>query len=225
LQRTPQHLRVRRRGIALGEGNAAGLRELPHLGKRFTAQLQRERADGVDTGAGKRARAPAQHVDQPGLVERRIGIRRAGEARHAPGESRVELRLERGLVLEPRLAQARGEIDQAGRDHQAGGIDDALGPRESLRDMPLGDEKVAGSVSSCGRIDDARVADLQPHQLPATMLMTAIRTAMPNVTCGRMTERGPSATVESISTPRFIGPGCITIASLRATDSFSSVRP
>ncbi len=45
------------------------------------------------------------------------------------------------------------------------------------------------------------------------MLMTAIRTAMPNVTCGRMTERAPSATADSISTPRFIGPGCMTIAS------------
>ena len=32
---------------------------------------------------------------------------------------------------------------------------------------------------------------------------------MPNVTCGRITERSPSATAESISTPRFIGPGCM----------------
>jgi hypothetical protein len=45
------------------------------------------------------------------------------------------------------------------------------------------------------------------------MLITAIRTAMPNVTCGRITLRSPSATADSISTPRFIGPGCMTIAS------------
>jgi hypothetical protein len=60
---------------------------------------------------------------------------------------------------------------------------------------------------------------------PATMLITAILTAMPNVTCGRITARSPSATGESISTPRFIGPGCITIASGLASASFSCVRP
>ena len=53
------------------------------------------------------------------------------------------------------------------------------------------------------------------------MLITAIRTAMPKVTCGRITECLPSATAESISTPRFIGPGCITIASGFASASLS----
>ena len=61
--------------------------------------------------------------------------------------------------------------------------------------------------------------------VPAMMDMTAMRTAMPNVTCDRITECAPSATQESISMPRFIGPGCITIASGRARASFSSVRP
>ena len=36
--------------------------------------------------------------------------------------------------------------------------------------------------------------------------MTAMRTAMPKVTCGRITLCVPSATEESISTPRLIGP-------------------
>ena len=52
-----------------------------------------------------------------------------------------------------------------------------------------------------------------------------MRTAMPKVTCGRITECGPSATEESISTPRFIGPGCITMASGLASASLSAVRP
>ena len=47
--------------------------------------------------------------------------------------------------------------------------------------------------------------------------ITAIRTAMPKVTCARITDCGPSATSESISTPRFIGPGCMTMASGRAS--------
>jgi hypothetical protein len=57
------------------------------------------------------------------------------------------------------------------------------------------------------------------------MLITAMRTAMPKVTCGRITECLPSATPESISTPRFIGPGCMTMASGFASASFSGVRP
>jgi ATP-binding cassette subfamily F protein uup len=55
--------------------------------------------------------------------------------------------------------------------------------------------------------------------------MTAMRTAMPKVTCGRITACAPSATAESISTPRFIGPGCSTMASGLASASFSGVRP
>ena len=54
---------------------------------------------------------------------------------------------------------------------------------------------------------------------------TAMRTATPFCTCWRITDCAPSATAESISTPRFIGPGCITIASGRASASFSAVRP
>src|SRR6267143_605672 len=62
-------------------------------------------------------------------------------------------------------------------------------------------------------------------QFPARMLITAMRTAMPKVTCGRITECGPSATEESISTPRFIGPGCMTMASGLASASFCGVKP
>jgi cytochrome c biogenesis protein CcmG/thiol:disulfide interchange protein DsbE len=52
------------------------------------------------------------------------------------------------------------------------------------------------------------------------MDMTAMRTAMPKVTCGKMTLCAPSATRESISTPRLIGPGCMTMASGLASASF-----
>src|SRR5262249_32265942 len=45
---------------------------------------------------------------------------------------------------------------------------------------------------------------------------TAMRTATPFMTCCWMTDCGPSATSLVISTSRFIGPGCMTIASLFA---------
>ena len=52
-----------------------------------------------------------------------------------------------------------------------------------------------------------------------------MRTAMPKLTCGRITDCAPSATPDSISTPRFIGPGCSTIASGFARASRSAVSP
>ena len=46
----------------------------------------------------------------------------------------------------------------------------------------------------------------------ASASSTAMRTATPISTCSRISDCAPSATSESISTPRFIGPGCITSA-------------
>src|ERR1700754_4151067 len=48
--------------------------------------------------------------------------------------------------------------------------------------------------------------------LRAMVASTAMRTATPFATCRWITDCGPSATSLAISTSRFIGPGCITIA-------------
>ena len=52
-----------------------------------------------------------------------------------------------------------------------------------------------------------------------------MRTATPLATCSRMTDRDPSATSDAISTPRFIGPGCMTMASGAARRSRAGVTP
>ncbi|SDY71305.1 hypothetical protein SAMN04487939_105140 [Lysobacter sp. yr284] len=54
---------------------------------------------------------------------------------------------------------------------------------------------------------------------------TAIRAATPLATWVRISDCGPSATSSVISTPRFIGPGCITTASGAARLSRAAVRP
>ena len=59
----------------------------------------------------------------------------------------------------------------------------------------------------------------------ATRSSTAMRTATPFVTCSVITERGPSATAPSISMPRFIGPGCMTMTSGFAILSLSVLTP
>ena len=193
-------------------------------------KLHRQRADRVHVRLVERARAVLQHLDQARLVERRIGVGRAGEARDAAGARRVHLRLERRAVLEPRLAQAHRDVDQPRRDDEAARVDDAVRVpavrrRADRRDPARRDVERRDAVDAVARVDDAAVGDLDLHQLPAIMLITAIRTAMPNVTCGRITERSPSATAESISTPRFIGPGCMTMTSGFASASLSCVSP
>ncbi len=130
------------------------------------------------------------------------------------------------------FAQAGRQVHEAGRDDQAGGVDALLGLEvrrhtADREDAAVGDGDIGALVAARGRVDHAAVLDEEFHQasFPAMMLITAMRTAMPKVTCGRITLCRPSATEESISTPRFIGPGCITIASGLASASLSSVRP
>ena len=97
---------------------------------------------------------------------------------------------------------------------------------ERVIDATGGHSDVGQFIPAGHGIDDAPVADQQLHAaFPAMVDITAMRTAIPKVTCGRITLWLPSATAESISTPRLIGPGCITIASGLASASFSGVRP
>ena len=65
---------------------------------------------------------------------------------------------------------------------------------------------VASAVKGLARQTAGATEDIERE-------ITAMRTATPISTCSRMTDCTPSATSESISMPRFIGPGCITSAS------------
>ena len=79
----------------------------------------------------------------------------------------------------------------------------------------------AGKIAAIGAAPSGFVAD---RVIDATGLVVA-----PGLIdlAARLREPGYEykATLESISMPRFIGPGCITIASGLACASFSSVRP
>jgi hypothetical protein len=133
--------------------------------------------------------------------------------------------------MPPRRA---GEIDQTGAGDQPAGVDlrvrrEAGRRLADGRDAAVGNEQVEVGIETVFRVDQAGVPDVQVllfiAQFPARIPMTAMRTAIPKVTCGRITACGPSATSESISTPRFIGPGCITMASGLASASIAGVSP
>ena len=113
LQRAPQHLRVGERRIRLREGDAAGIRELAHLGQRFAGELHRERADRVDARARSAFARRRSMSTRPGSSSG--GSVSGGQARLVtpPATRGVHLGLERRLVLVARLAQPRRQVDQA----------------------------------------------------------------------------------------------------------------
>ena len=93
-----------------------------------------ERADRMDVGLIERASPMLQHLDEAGLVERRIRIRRTGKAGDAAGDCRAHFGFERRLVLEARLAQARGQVDQSRGDDEPVCVERAVGaPRRRGR--------------------------------------------------------------------------------------------
>ena len=240
LHRAQQDAGIGQWCFRLRESDASGFGELAHFSNLEALQADRQRSDRIDVRLVERTGTVLQHLDQTGLVERRIGVRRAGEARDASGHRGRHLGFKRRLVLESRLAQPGRKIDESGADDEARRIHAPLRAeafwRVADRNHFAGvDVDRCDAVDIIAGVDQAPAADLDLHvacilespsvQLPARMLITAMRTAMPNVTCGRITLRSPSATAESISTPRFIGPGCITIASGLASASLSNVNP
>ncbi len=130
------------------------------------------------------------------------------------------------------FADKGAHVDQAGRDDLAAAVDrlgafrhaggaDALA---GFADRAVGDQEVADDIEIARRIEDPGVGEqdraaVRQHRFHAlgrfrdSASSTAMRMATPISTCSRIRDWAPSATMELISTPRFIGPGCITSAS------------
>src|SRR5690606_6786166 len=161
------------------------------------------------------------------MVERR---RLVGHQRGARNAAEVERRLVDG---------EDAEIDQARGDEPAGGIDDLVavtrGDLAEGFDPPFDAAQGAGHDAggrdqpATGHDQRALLLHAHPSTRRALRVSTsrqAMRMATPISTWSVTIERpSRSATVLSISTPRFIGPGCMTIASGAALASRSSVSP
>ena len=156
LHRAQQHLRVRQRRVGMRKGDAARVGELAHFGDGVAPESGRKRADRVHVSQVERARAMLEHLHQAGLVQRRVGVGRAGEAGHAAGDRRLQLRFQRRLVFEAGLAQARRKIDQSGADDQPGRVDHPVRVpsrrrRADRRDLARGDEKRGLAIDAVAR--------------------------------------------------------------------------
>ena len=132
-------------------------------------------------------------------------------AARAPGLDRL------GLLV-PRLAQVGVEIDEAGAHDATRGIEHRDTLAVAVEVLADGDDDVAVDQhvgrAFAGLVEHEPVLDHDRHgctsksvPLPRMSNSTAIRTAMPFVTCCVITAPGSSDGSTAISTPRFIGPG------------------
>src|ERR1039457_1730641 len=193
--------------------------------------------------------APGQPylLDDPGGVGDRIGVGHGVNRCVAAEGSRQRAGLDRFGVLATRLAQVGMQIDEAGERHQSISLKDAraavrqagfdcrdhavveqhvhrlgaLGNAVALEQPATHAAPPSVSVSSSGN-GSKPIADSLP---PRRRYRTAIRTLTPFVTCSTITERAESATSAAISMPRFIGPGCMTIAWSGSTAMRAASRP
>ena len=157
----------------------------------------------------------------PGVVVHRRRIRHAGDSREAARHRRQRAGGDRLLVLLPGLAQVHVHVDEPWRDHQVRRNRHDLGARLRRKvgpdagDPVAVDQDVEHAVTSIGRVDDPSALK-QPLHVP---LRRPEDRAPPSGRPRRWRparespSTGPSATSEAISTPRFIGPGCMMITS------------
>src|SRR5262245_35700732 len=128
------------------------------------------------------------------------------------------------------------EVDEAGCDNAAGGVDlilvgGGLQRRGDVDDDAALDADIDAAAAAlvdhraAGDQHRAHASLSRSRPLPRSSNSTAIRTAMPFVTCCVITEPGSSDGSTAISTPRFIGPGCMISAWSGSAPARSGVSP
>ncbi len=240
-QGAAHHLHVAHRMESVGEAERAAIGQQRHLHQILALQPLGQGAVAIDLHAPGLARASRNELDAGHVVDDRLGIGQAHHRGDAAGRRRQAAGLDRLLVLLARLAQLHAHIDETGRQHMAVAILDlGIVRRVGARHLRTGrdDDAIlhqdsAGLVAVAGGVDQPRIDEgerpvlflrrpggqgRRRHEFPVRLRVSAsrhaMRTATPISTCSRMTERlMSSATSESISTPRFIGPGCMIKAS------------
>ena len=175
------------------------------LGHLCPVEAKRQASGGVHLYFGDAVGAALDEVDQSDRVDHRVGVRHHDEGGDAAGRCCVARCLERLFVLRARLAGLDPQVDQAGRQRLAVGIDLHIGRRgfadasARFHDHAVLDQDAAFRIEPGGGINDARVVDgcASGHRAVApasgaffaSVSSTAMRTATPISTCSVISER------------------------------------
>jgi hypothetical protein len=116
--------------------------------------------------------AELEHLHEPRLVQGRIGVGRAREARHPAGDGRLHLGFQGRHVFVAWLTQPRREVHQPRAHDVPGRFDDAVG-RVARRRLADGDDPAGGDihvpqrVHAVFRIDQPAAFDVDFHMSAA----------------------------------------------------------
>ena len=168
-QRAAHQLGVHHRLAVVGDRHRAGGGHLADLRQLLPLEPFRHRADRIDAGEAVTLRLAADVLRDRAVIVRtgtvfamqQTAVKPPAAAAIVPGAHRL-------LVLLPRLAQVDVDVDEAGRDDEAGGVDDlgVLGHGETLlqpRHLAVLDQHVDEGVEVLARVDDAAAADQRDH--------------------------------------------------------------
>ncbi|MNE15437.1 hypothetical protein D3C80_1083460 [compost metagenome] len=154
--------------VAVGEIQGARLVHQADLGHALAVARLRRRPRCADVHQIERRAAPLDVVDQGGIVDCRVGVGLDDDGGDAARRRRQAGRLQRLLGFVARLAGLDPDVDQAGRQAAALGVDDlhALGALgglavDDLDDAAVLDQDRAGAVIVAGRVQQAGVDDGQ----------------------------------------------------------------
>ncbi len=128
------------------------------LGEALAGEADRDRADGLDVGVPGGAAERGDLLDDPGGVGDGVGVGHGAHGRVAALGGGAGAGADGLGVLAAGLAQVGVEVDQAGQEHQAVGVDD-LGSGGAggadLGDAALADEDVrSAAAEEVGAFDE-----------------------------------------------------------------------
>ena len=165
----PPHQRGRgHRRAVVGESDRAARDKLAKLGEFFPLASLAHRADGIHMGLPRPLSLKHDELGGALRVDRGDGVGHAGDRGHAARERGLRSGGDRLVLLVAGLAEVDVEIDQAGADDQAVGVDHDLGflvrPAAEGQHATPADPEIADPVEVLAGVDDSAAGDLDRPQ-------------------------------------------------------------
>ncbi len=151
------------RAAVVGEAGGSCFRELGHLGQLGPRLGLRDRGEEPDRDLGLGPRLLDERGQDGSRVDDRLRVGHCQDGAVAAGRGRSRARGDRLLVLAARRPEVHVRVDERGREHQPGAVDDAVvvrvEPGADLRDHAAVDAHVDDVVDSLSRVENARAPD------------------------------------------------------------------
>ncbi len=201
-----------------------GVGHRAQLGQLTALQADGDGADRVHVAVGELAAEPPHLLHHAGGVGDGRGVGHGVHGGVAAAGGGLGAGLDGLGVLAAGLAQVGVQIHEAGQHDRALGVH-GVACRSGRARPDLGDDTAVDPDVDGLPAEDPDVRYVHAFSPPSSRYRTAMRMVTPLATCSTIVDRAESATSAAISMPRFIGPGCMTIASSGILANRSRSRP